>query len=179
MRISDGTETMEVSVKEYGDHSDKEITDRALPQLVDWAETPGIVRNVRRTSHRLMELFANDGADARTILGHTPYGMKLGLSIRLHAPDIQDDERGLPGEHLGNARIISCTNFGGYDDSPWSWLMFSKLVDVPAAELKELFPVAAKNIAEEYEMYLYEITPISDDELLRNLFADPEKQGKD
>ena len=92
MRISDGTETMEVSVKEYGDHSDKEITDRALPQLVDWAETPGIVRNVRRTSHRLMELFANDGADARTILGHTPYGMKLGLSIRLHAPDIQDDE---------------------------------------------------------------------------------------
>lgn len=88
MRISDGTEIMEVSVKEYGDHSDKEITDRALPQLVDWAETPGIVRNVRRTSHRLMELFANDGADARTILGHIPYGMKLGLSIRLHAPDI-------------------------------------------------------------------------------------------
>lgn len=57
--------------------------------------------------------------------------------------------------------------------------MFSKLVDVPVAELKELFPVAAKNIAEEYEMYLYEITPISDDELLRNLFANPEKQGKD
>lgn len=51
--------------------------------------------------------------------------------------------------------------------------MFSKLVDVPAAELKELFPVAAKNIAEEYEMYLYEITPISDDELLHGLFADP------
>lgn len=40
MRISDGTETMEVSVKEYGDHSDKEITDQALPPLVDWAETP-------------------------------------------------------------------------------------------------------------------------------------------
>lgn len=98
MRISDGTETMEVSVKEYGDHSDKEITDRALPPLVDWTETPGTVRNVRRTSHRLMELFANDGADARTILGHIPYGMKLGLSIRLNAPDIQDDERGLPDD---------------------------------------------------------------------------------
>lgn len=82
------------------------------------------------------------------------------------------------GEHLGNARIISCTTFGGYDDSPWSWLMFSKLVDVPAVELKELFPVAAKNIAEEYEMYLYEITPISDDELLRNLFADPENKER-
>lgn len=105
MRISDGTEIMEVSVKEYGDHSDKEITDRALPQLVDWAETPGIVRNVRRTSHRLMELFANDGADARTILGHIPYGMKLGLSIRLHAPDIQDDERGLPDD-IGLTRYM-------------------------------------------------------------------------
>lgn len=105
MRISDGTETMEVSVKEYGDHSDKEITDRALPQLVDWAETPGIVRNVRRTSHRLMELFANDGADARTILGHIPYGMKLGLGIRLYAPDIRDDERGLPDD-IGLTRYM-------------------------------------------------------------------------
>lgn len=98
MRITDGTETMEVSVKEYGDHSDKEITDQALPPLVDWAETPGIVRNVRRTSHRLMELFANDGADARTILGHIPEGARLGLGIRLYAPDIRDDERGLPDD---------------------------------------------------------------------------------
>ena len=105
MRISDGTETMEVSVKEYGDHSDKEITDRALPPLVDWTETPGTVRNVRRTSHRLMELFTNDGADARTILGHIPYGMKLGLSIRLNAPDIQDDERGLPDD-IGLTRYM-------------------------------------------------------------------------
>lgn len=105
MRISDGTETMEVSIKEYGDHSDKEITDRALPPLVDWTETPGTVRNVRRTSHRLMELFANDGADARTILGHIPYGMKLGLSIRLNAPDIQDDERGLPDD-IGLTRYM-------------------------------------------------------------------------
>lgn len=105
MRISDGTETMEVSIKEYGDHSDKEITDRALPPLVDWAETPGIVENVRRTAHRLMELFANDGADARTILGHIPYGTKLGLNIRLHAPDIQDDERGLPDD-IGLTRYM-------------------------------------------------------------------------
>lgn len=105
MRITDGTETMEVSVKEYGGHSDKEITDRALPPLVDWTETPGTVRNVRRTSHRLMELFANDGADARTILGHIPYGMKLGLSIRLNAPDIQDDERGLPDD-IGLTRYM-------------------------------------------------------------------------
>lgn len=105
MRISDGTETMEVSVKEYGDHSDKEITDQALPPLVDWAETPGIVRNVRRTSHRLVELFANDGADARTILGHIPEGARLGLGIRLYAPDIRDDGRGLPDD-IGLTRYM-------------------------------------------------------------------------
>lgn len=53
--------------------------------------------------------------------------------------------------------------------------MLSKLVDVPVAELKKLFPVAAKLAAapSEYEMHLYEITPISDDELLHGLFADP------
>lgn len=98
MRITDGTETMEVSVREYGDHSDKEITDQALPPLVDWAETPGIVRNVRRTAQRLVELFADDGKKARTILGHIPEGARLGLGIRLYAPDIQDDERGLPDD---------------------------------------------------------------------------------
>lgn len=74
------------------------------------------------------------------------------------------------GEHLGNARIISCTTFGGYESSPWSWHMLSKLTDMPVAELKKLFPVAAS----EYEMYLYEITPISDDELLPSFFANPE-----
>ncbi|MCB4887357.1 hypothetical protein KZO96_05695 [Bifidobacterium pseudocatenulatum] len=79
------------------------------------------------------------------------------------------------GEHLGNARIISCTTFGGYENSTWSWRMLSKLVDIPVAELKKLFPVAAKLAAapSEYEMHLYEITPISDDELLHGLFADP------
>lgn len=105
MRITDGTETMEVSVKEYGDHSDKEITDQALPPLVDWAETPGIVENVRRTAQRLVELFANDEKKARTILGHIPEGARLGLNIRLHAPDIRDDERGLPDD-IGLTRYM-------------------------------------------------------------------------
>lgn len=79
------------------------------------------------------------------------------------------------GERLGNARIISCTTFGGYENSTWSWRMLSKLVDVPVAELKKLFPVAAGFAAapSEYEMHLYEITPIGDDELLHGLFADP------
>lgn len=98
MRITDGTETMEVSVREYGDLSDREITDQTLPSLVEWAETPGIVENVRRTAQRLVELFANDGKKARTILGHIPEGARLGLGIRLYAPDIQDNERGLPDD---------------------------------------------------------------------------------
>lgn len=105
MRITDGTETMEVSVREYGDHSDREITDQTLPSLVEWAETSGIVRNVRRTSHRLMELFANDEKKARTILGHIPEGARLGLGIRLYAPDIRDDERGLPDD-IGLTRYM-------------------------------------------------------------------------
>lgn len=98
MRITDGTETMEVSVREYGDLSDREITDQTLPSLVEWAETPGIVENVRRTAQRLVELFANDEKKARTILGHIPEGARLGLGIRLYAPDIQDDERRLPDD---------------------------------------------------------------------------------
>ena len=105
MRITDGTETMEVSVREYGDHSDKEITDQTLPSLVEWAETPGIVENVRRTAQRLMELFANDEKKARTILGHIPEGARLGLGIRLYAPDIRDDERGLPDD-IGLTRYM-------------------------------------------------------------------------
>lgn len=98
MRITDGTETMEASAREYGDHSDREITDQTLPSLVEWAETPGIVENVRRTAQRLVELFANDGKNARTILGYIPDGTKLGLGIRLYAPDIRDDGRGLPDD---------------------------------------------------------------------------------
>lgn len=98
MRITDGTETMEVSVREYGDLSDRGITDQTLPSLVEWAETPGIVENVRRTAQRLVELFANDGKKARTILGHIPEGARLGLGIRLYAPDIRDDERRLPDD---------------------------------------------------------------------------------
>lgn len=98
MRITDGTETMEVSVRECGDHSDREITDQTLPSLVEWAETPGIVENVRRTAQRLVELFADDGKNASKVIGRIPDGTKLGLGIRLYAPDIRDDGRGLPDD---------------------------------------------------------------------------------
>lgn len=105
MRITDGTETMEVSVREYGDLSDREITDQTLPSLVEWAKTPGIVRNVRRTAQRLVELFADDGKNASKVIGRIPDGTKLGLGIRLHAPDIRDDGRGLPDD-IGLTRYM-------------------------------------------------------------------------
>lgn len=98
MRITDGTETMEVSVREYGDRSDGEITDQTLSSLVEWAETPGIVENVRRTAQRLVELFADDGKNASKVIGRIPEGARLGLGIRLYAPDIRDDERRLPDD---------------------------------------------------------------------------------
>lgn len=83
------------------------------------------------------------------------------------------------GEHLGNARILACTIFGGYDASPWSWSMLSKLVEAPVSELKELFPYADRlgaAASSECEMYVYEITPISDEELLRDILADVPKK---
>lgn len=98
MRITDGTETMEVSVREYGDRSDREITDQTLSSLVEWAETPSIVENVRRTAQRLVELFADDGKNASKVIGRIPEGARLGLGIRLYAPDIRDDERRLPDD---------------------------------------------------------------------------------
>ena len=42
--------------------------------------------------------FANDGKNADKVIGRIPDGTKLGLGIRLYAPDIQDDERGLPDD---------------------------------------------------------------------------------
>ena len=74
------------------------------------------------------------------------------------------------GEHLGNAFIISALTFGGLEHNPWSWSMFAKLTDMTEQEPKERFPVEAKAKApSEYEMYLYKIRPISDNELLQHL----------
>ena len=74
------------------------------------------------------------------------------------------------GEHLGNAFILSGTTFGGWESSPWTWLMFAKLTDMTVQELKERFPYEAKmKDPSECEMYLYEIKPVSDKELLQRL----------
>lgn len=74
------------------------------------------------------------------------------------------------GTHLGNAIILSETQFGDYEASPWTWSMFAKLTDMTVQELKERFPAEA-NMKNPYAcaMYLYEIKPVSDKELLQRL----------
>ena len=47
------------------------------------------------------------------------------------------------GVHLGNAIILSETQFGDYEASPWTWNMFAKLTGMTAQELKERFPAEA------------------------------------
>lgn len=74
------------------------------------------------------------------------------------------------GTHLGNAIIISETLFGDYDGSPWTWSMFAKLTGMTVQELKEQFPAEADmENPSACAMYLYEIKPISDKELLQRL----------
>lgn len=71
------------------------------------------------------------------------------------------------GTHLGNATILEETPFGDYEASPWTWNMFAKLT---VQELKERFPAEAKmENPSACAMYLYEIKPISDKELLQRL----------
>ena len=76
----------------------------------------------------------------------------------------------LTGTHLGNAIILSDIPFGDYEASPWTWSMFAKLTGMTVQELKERFPAEAnmKNPSA-CAMYLYEIKPISDKELLQHL----------
>ena len=74
------------------------------------------------------------------------------------------------GTHLGNAIIISEATFGGWESTPWTWSMFAKLTGMTVQELKERFPVEARaKDTSEYEMYLYEIKPVGDNELLQRL----------
>ena len=74
------------------------------------------------------------------------------------------------GIHVGNAIVISEIPFGDYEASPWTWSMFAKLTDMTVQELKERFPAEAKmENPSVCAMYLYEIKPISDEELLQRL----------
>lgn len=74
------------------------------------------------------------------------------------------------GVHLGNAVILSYIPFGDYEASPWTWSMFAKLTGMTVQELKERFPAEANmENPSACAMYLYEIKPISDKELLQRL----------
>lgn len=74
------------------------------------------------------------------------------------------------GTHLGNAIILSGIPFGDYEASPWTWSMFAKLTGMTVQELKERFPAEANmENPSACAMYLYEIKPISDKELLQRL----------
>lgn len=74
------------------------------------------------------------------------------------------------GTHLGNAIIVSESTFGGWESTPWTWSMFAKLTGMTERELKERFPVQAESkTPSQFEMYLYEIKPVSDGELLQRL----------
>lgn len=74
------------------------------------------------------------------------------------------------GTHLGNAIIISESTFGGWESTPWTWSMFAKLTDMTEQELRKQFPVHAESEnPSQFEMYLYEIKPVGDNELLQRL----------
>ena len=74
------------------------------------------------------------------------------------------------GIHVGNAIVISDIPFGDYEASPWTWSMFAKLTGMTVQELKERFPAEAKmENPSVCAMYLYEIKPISNEELLQRL----------
>lgn len=74
------------------------------------------------------------------------------------------------GTHLGNAITLSDIPFGDYEASPWTWSMFAKLTGMTVQELKEQFPAEANmENPSACAMYLYEIKPISDKELLQRL----------
>lgn len=74
------------------------------------------------------------------------------------------------GVRLGNAIMLSDIPFGDYEASPWTWSMFAKLTDTTVQELKERFPAEAKMTnPSACAMYLYEVKPVGDNELLQRL----------
>lgn len=74
------------------------------------------------------------------------------------------------GTHLGNAIILSESTFGGWDSTPWTWSMFAKLTGMTEQELRKRFPAEAEyEDPFQFEMYLYEIKPVGDGELLQRL----------
>ena len=79
------------------------------------------------------------------------------------------------GEHYGDARIVSEGLFGGYGNGHWTWNMFAKLTGLTVQNLKERFQFEAKQPNNGIcRMYLYEIEPICESELLSLLYSPEE-----
>ena len=79
------------------------------------------------------------------------------------------------GEHYGDARIVSEELFGGYGNGHWTWNMFAKLTGLTVQNLKERFQFEAKQPNNGVcRMYLYEIEPIFESELLSLLYSPEE-----
>lgn len=78
-------------------------------------------------------------------------------------------------EYLGCARIKSKTQFGGYDASPWTWSMLSKLCSVPVDELQELFSWVRtiEDAESEVDLYAYEVEPIDEAKLTAYIIHGP------
>lgn len=78
------------------------------------------------------------------------------------------------GEHYGDARIVSEATFGGCENGNWTWNMFAKLTGLTEHELKERFHFEAKLPNGMCKMFLYEIEPICESELLSLLYSPEE-----
>lgn len=118
-------------------------------------------RNVTRLTVGREEWRKIESGETSFILRETPSPYKTVAFVFSDAPT---------GIHVGNAIIISDIPFGDYEASPWTWSMFAKLTDMTVQELKERFPAEAKmENPSACAMYLYEIKPISDEELLQLL----------
>lgn len=78
-------------------------------------------------------------------------------------------------EYLGCARINGETQFGGYDNSPWTWNMLSQLSAVPVDELQELFSwmLGITNAESEVELSVYEVEPIDEATLIAYIIHGP------
>lgn len=78
-------------------------------------------------------------------------------------------------EYLGCARIKGETQFGGYDNSPWTWNMLSQLSTVPVDELQELFSwmLGITDAESEVELSVYEVEPIDEATLTAYIIHGP------
>ena len=80
------------------------------------------------------------------------------------------------GTHLGNARILDEHQFGGGPgNAGWTWELLARLAGTTVGELQELFP-AAMQAGDMFTFHVYEIEPVSDDDLFAYLIQEGKVQ---